>query len=374
MTNASYKEIAEISALPAPDETGVVSHYVFQYIDFTQAPQYVAAGHRFSDCCFLGCEIPTPMEDCIGSSCLVFPRMGRVYSAFKSRLYNGESLYKGYDPENEETFANCFDSRVYADYLQKGSHSHNIKESLGRALHDHAILDAMKDFLSRFDEQQVVAIMGGHGLLRTEEAYRKVVHISKTLTEKGMIMASGGGPGAMEATHFGAWMAGRSEAEVEDALSMLAPAPSFKDEGWLRTAFEVCRKYPQEKFRSLGIPTWLYGHEPATPFATDIAKFFMNSVREDILLSIAKGGIVYSPGSAGTLQEIFQDAAQNHYKTTGDVSPMIFLGEEFFTKEVPVYPLLKNLVDPGKYNPLILSITDDAEKVIEEILSFREKA
>ena len=374
MTNASYKEISELSALPAPDETGHVTHYVFQYIDFNKVPQYVAAGHRFSDCCFLGCEIPSQMEDSIGSSCLVFPRMGRVYSAFKSGLYNGESLYKGYDPGNEESFGNCFDSRVYADYLQKGPHSHNIKESLGRALHDHAILDAMNDFLSHYDEKQVVAIMGGHALLRTEEAYRKVVHISKTLTEKGMIMASGGGPGAMEATHFGAWMAGRSDKELEDALSMLASAPSFRDEGWLRTAFEVRKKYPQDKFRSLGIPTWLYGHEPATPFATDIAKFFMNSVREDILLTIAKGGIIYSPGAAGTLQEIFQDAAQNHYKTTGCVSPMIFLDKAFFTEEVPVYPLLKDLVDRGKYNPLLLSITDDAEEVIRDILAFREKA
>ena len=230
--------------------------------------------------------------------------------------------------------------------------------------------DAMHDFLSRYDKLQVVAVMGGHSLLRTDESYRKVVMISKALTEKGKLMTSGGGPGAMEATHLGAWMAGRSEEEVDEALEMLSPSPNYHDAGWLSTAFKVRKKFPQTLFRSLGIPTWLYGHEPATPFATDIAKFFQNSVREDTLLSIAKGGIIYSPGSAGTLQEIFQDAAQNHYRTCGDPSPMVFLGVDYYTKEIPVYPLLEELLEKGRYNGLILSITDDKEKVIENILNF----
>ncbi len=371
MTNIPYKQIVDISSLPAPDATGYVSRYVFQYIDFNEAPQYVAAGHRFSDCCFLGCEIPTEMEGEIGSTCLVFPRMGRVYNAFRSKLYTGETLYAGYDPEHEDSFATCFDSRVYADYVEKGTHCDNIRETLGRSLHDHGINDAMNDFLERFDTYQVVAVMGGHALSRTDEAYRQVVRISKVLTEKGKIMASGGGPGAMEATHLGAWMAGRSEEELEEAFQILSEAPSFRTPGWLRTAFEVRSKFPQHKYRSLGIPTWFYGHEPATPFATDIAKFFMNSIREDVLLSVAKGGVIYSPGSAGTLQEIFQDAAQNHYETCGGGSPMVFLGKDFFTREVPVYPLLESLLEKGRYKNLLLSVTDDEKEVVDVILSFK---
>ena len=370
MTGRPYKEILDINELPAPDHTGYITRYVFQYIDFSQAAQYVAAGHRFSDCCFFGCTIPAKMEGNIGSTCLVFPRMGRVYKAFESKLYTGESLYEGYDPEDGQSFGTCFDSRVYSDYIEKGTHCEDIRETLGRSLHDHAISDAMYDFLGHYDEKQVVAVMGGHAVLRTDEAYRKVALISKTLTENGKIMASGGGPGAMEATHFGAWMAGRDETEVDAALEILKTAPSFKDEGWMRTAFEVRKKYPQKVYRSLGIPTWFYGHEPATPFATDIAKYFMNSVREDILLSIAKGGIIYSPGSAGTLQEIFQDAAQNHYETFGASSPMVFLGVDYYTREVPVYPLLVDLQERGRYKGLLLSITDEAAEAIRTILDF----
>ena len=262
---------------------------------------------------------------------------------------------------------------MYSEYIQQGKQTGNIKETLARSLHDHAIADAMGDFLSRFEERQVVAVMGGHALKRTDESFKKVAYISKVLSEKGKLMASGGGPGAMEATHFGAWMAGRKMEEFEDALEMISIAPTFRDPGWLKSAFEVRKKYPQEKYRSLGIPTWFYGHEPATPFATDIAKYFMNSVREDILLSAAKGGIIYSPGSAGTLQEIFQDAAQNHYQSLGYPSPMVFLGEDYYSRDVPVYPMLENLLSKGFYNSLLLSITDDADEAISNIMAFTEQ-
>ena len=93
-------------------------------------------------------------------------------------------------------------------------------------------------------------------------------------------------------------------------------------------------------------------------------------MREDTLLSIAKGGIIYSPGSAGTFQEIFQDAAQNHYETFGYASPMVFLGVDYYTREVPLYPLLEDLLARGKYKGLILSITDDKEEAIDNILAF----
>ena len=279
MAARAYQEVSDITLLPAPDETGCIAHYAFQYIDFNQVPQYVAAGHRFSDCCFLGCEIPTEMEGHIGCTCLVFPRMGRIYNAFRGNLYTGETLYAGYDPEHEDSYETCFDARVYADYKEKGVNCDDIRETLGRTMHDRAIGDAMREFLSRFDERQVVAIMGGHAQQRTDESFRRVASIAKALTERGKLMASGGGPGAMEATHFGAWMAGRTPEEFNDALEILSVAPTFRDEGWLRTAFEVRKKYPQSKYRSLGIPTWFYGHEPATPFATHIAKYFFNNLR-----------------------------------------------------------------------------------------------
>ena len=194
------------------------------------------------------------------------------------------------------------------------------------------------------------------------------------MAENGCLMVSGGGPGAMEATHLGAWMAGRTEEETNDALAILQEAPSYKDIRWLDTALQVMEKYPQEKYVSLGVPTWLYGHEPATPFATHIAKYFDNSIREDSILTIAKGGIIYSPGSAGTMQEIFQEAVQNHYLSFGYASPMIFMNKQYWTEEMPVYRLMQHLVDKGKYKNLLMSLTDSLDEIVKALLDFRNKA
>lgn len=99
-----------------------------------------------------------------------------------------------------------------------------------------------------------------------------------------------------------------------------------------------------------------------------IAKYFDNSIREDGILSIARGGIIYTPGSAGTLQEIFQEAVQNHYLTFGYASPMIFMGRDFWTHEVPIWPLMTDMVKRGKYQNLILCLTD-SEQEIANVLS-----
>ena len=162
-------------------------------------------------------------------------------------------------------------------------------------------------------------------------------------------------------------MAGRNELELMDAIHVMRTAPSYKDEGWLDTALRIRQSYPQNDYLSLGIPTWLYGHEPSTPLATHIAKYFDNSIREDGILTIARGGIIYTPGSAGTLQEIFQAAVQNHYLTFGYASPMVFLGKTFWTEDVPVWPLIMSMMDNGRYKNLILCLTDDEAK-IEQVL------
>ena len=218
-----------------------------------------------------------------------------------------------------------------------------------------------------------VGIMGGHSLLRTDPMFSFVTMLSKQLTEEGFFMVSGGGPGAMEATHLGAWMAGRTDEEAQEAIRMLAEAAvSFKDQKWLSSALEVMRRFPQSRYISLGIPTWLYGHEPSTPFATHIAKLFTNSIREDIILAVAYGGIIYTPGSAGTLQEVFQNAVQDHYLSFGFASPMVFLGKKYWTEEVPVYPLMQFLMETGKYENLLLTLSDDLEEIEQVLKNFQK--
>jgi predicted Rossmann-fold nucleotide-binding protein len=295
------------------------------------------------------------------------------YDVTPRQLYSAARLYAGYRMNDDATFSTCYDASVYRHFIQTGKRAHEVRESLARALHDHCMAMALETFLADHDKRHTVGIMGGHALQRTDKMFREIVLIAKQLTEQGCLMLTGGGPGAMEAAHLGAWMAGRRQEETDDALTMLAKAPCFEDAGWLSAALQVMERYPQHRYQSLGIPTWLYGHEPSTPFATHIAKFFENSLREDGILTYAFGGIIYTPGSAGTMQEIFQDAVQNHYLSFGFSSPMVFLGQKFWTEEMPVYPLLQNLMQAGRYKNLLLSLYDEPKDVVNEIIKFSRK-
>jgi predicted Rossmann-fold nucleotide-binding protein len=293
------------------------------------------------------------------------------------RLYTAEELYEGYTPsDNEEedraSFAQCYDTRVYRHFTEQGIIALKMKESVARTLHDHGIHSALVNFFAEHDPRTCVGIMGGHAIRRSDPMFERVALLSKHLTEEGFIMVSGGGPGAMEATHLGAWMAGRSDAELAEAVRTMAEAAeTFNNWRWLQSALEVKRRYPQTRYISLGIPTYLYGHEPSTPLATHIAKYFTNSVREDTILTVAFGGIIYTPGSAGTLQEIFQNAVQNHYLSFGFASPMIFLGKDFWREEVPVWTFIENMVDNGRYKNLILTLTDDTGEAEQALKDFR---
>lgn len=296
------------------------------------------------------------------------------YELVHTALYNGAALYDGFNPEQPDSKQDYYDRRVYLHYMATGKFPDTDEEAMARTLHDHAIKNQLAHFIEARNYLKNVGVMGGHGLLRTDAMYRQIVFLSKQLTELGFLMVSGGGPGAMEATHLGTWMAGRSDDEVEEAMRMLIPAPKYSDEGWISTAFEVIHRYPQTQYESLGIPTWMYGHEPPTPFATHIAKFFDNSFREDIILTLSFGGIIFTPGSAGTIQEIFQNAVQNHYLSFGFSSPMIFLGNNFWTDDIPIYPLLQGLMEVGKYKNLSLTLTDDSAVIAQQLLDFQDKA
>lgn len=368
LKNIGYYEVEtqeELSSLLT--RGGEIRRCCFQNLDFTEQHNISCL---FKDCMFMGCNFKEGMKTQIDKTCLVFSRLDTPFNAFRNSLYSARTLYAGYRKESPESYSDSYDSIVYQHYLEKGKVATDIKETLARTLHDRAISDALHEFLADYDERRIVGIMGGHSLLRTDEYYCKIVDISKSLTEKGCLMVSGGGPGAMEATHLGAWMAGRTEAEVDHAMEEISVSPSYSDVGWLDSAFRVMDEFPQNNYKSLGVPTWLYGHEPATPFATHIAKYFDNAIREDGILTIAMGGVIYSPGSAGTMQEIFQDAVQNHYLSFGYASPMVFLGEKYWMEEMPVYPMLQNLMEKGKYRNLLLSISDDAKCIVAEIEKF----
>ena len=248
-----YIEIETYDALlPLLVPGAVLRHYAFQNIEFGRN----AVQCRFEDCIFFGCSMPDVIRAELSSDCCVLPKLPVPFNPFPAQLYTPSALYAGYDFRNPMTFEQCYDTRIYRHYMQHGKQAADIAETLARSLHDHSVSDALHDCLSRYDERRVVAVMGGHALLRTDENYRKVMLIGKHLAEQGCLVATGGGPGAMEAAHLGVWLAGRDDSVVDDALMLLAHAPSYKDEEWLSSAFSLMEKMPRvSECCSIGIPT-----------------------------------------------------------------------------------------------------------------------
>lgn len=135
---------------------------------------------------------------------------------------------------------------------------------------------------------------------------------------------------------------------------------------WQRPAFAILDGIPTaDRGESLAVPTWFYGHEPPTPFATHIAKYFSNSLREDGLLAVAIDGVVFAPGWAGTMQEVFQEAAQNYYRVFHDrFSPMAFYDHGgCWTDTFPVGPLLQTLFEPDDFRRYVCISADPAELI-----------
>jgi len=313
---------------------------------------------------FLGCRLTADdTAHIVRQGGLVFPVLPDLpYKAFRSALYTAEELLQGYRPGDYASFSSdSCDGAIYRHY--KAERRTDIVGALAHRLHDHSIDVALAGYLAEDDRlRRTVGIMGGHSLRRDDPRFATIAELGWKLQQGGHFVATGGGPGAMEAGNLGAWLGTCSHEAVLSAVRTLVPAPTYRDAGWFDTALAVKARHGAG-CESLGVPTWFYGHEPSNLFATAIAKYFANSVREDGLISLCRGGLVFAPGSAGTIQEVFQDACQNHYGSLGVISPMVFLDRDYWTRQKPVFPLLKGLASGRKYDGL-LTVVDTVDEVI----------
>lgn len=319
---------------------------------------------------FLGCQFPAGLSICdlLDQGAMVFPEFKDLpYHPYRGQLYSREELMEGWSPADDQSI----DKKVYDHFVAKGKKNPSVIETLAERLHDHAVDDALSDLLEgrveKDGRKKVVAIMGGHGTSRADRWFRVVAHLASRLTREGYFVASGGGPGMMEAANLGAYLAELDAEDLDQVLDGLATAPVFTSPGYFDAAQKVIDEYPTGH-SSVAVPTWFYGHEPTNMFSVHVAKYFSNSIREDGLLAIAEHGIIFSPGSAGTTQEIFQDATQNHYATFETISPMVFLSKDRYTKETQLWPCLAELAK-GRHYEDYLCLSDEVDEVVEFIMS-----
>jgi predicted Rossmann-fold nucleotide-binding protein len=191
--------------------------------------------------------------------------------------------------------------------------------------------------------RELVGVMGGHAAERGDPRYVEAARLGHRLGAT-HVVATGGGPGSMEAANLGGRLSREPFAAVEEALRLLASAPSFRPsvDAWLAPAL-VVHEQTTDPADSVGIPTWHYGHEPPNVFAGAIAKYFRNATREAILLEVCRAGIVFLPGAGGTIQEVFQDACENYYADESSVAPMVLVGTAYWSETLPAWPLLQAL-------------------------------
>ena len=319
---------------------------------------------------FLGCRIPDAGVALTlqRGGAIVVPELGegdRPYRIYPSRLYSYDDLVAtGLDAAVRDYFQN---SRS-----RTGDPDPDLPvEAVAQRLHDTAMTDAIWDLVLPDGERprRVAGIMGGHRVRRDDPRYRQVAEIGYRLTAAGLMVATGGGPGIMESGNLGAYLTrSRDLGSIDRAVAVLSRAPSVEHADYEARAEEVHSEYAdREGGVSLAIPTWLYGHEPVGRFASHIAKYFANSIREDGLLRVAGAGIVFSPGGAGTVQEIFQDLAVNAYSPAEERAPMVFLGADWFRSNgiAAVVERFAEAAEPPFADSIV--VTDSVDEAVEAI-------
>lgn len=323
---------------------------------------------------FLGCKLESVEEVTVlmrKGAQFFAPFVGLPYNPYRTSLYSPQELMTGYDPVEN----NSLDVRINRHFDAHGGHDADIMEALSQRIHDYSIDTAIKELLG-YDEEtgltvrKAVGIMGGHLATRDDPYYRKTVELARLLTRAGFFITSGGGPGIMEAANLGAYLATADDDALDKSISILSRTPNYSkpdgtmDPGYIGRAREVVDLYPNGA-ESLAVPTWFYGHEPVNIFASHIGKYFSNSIREDGLLAISMYGVVFAPGSAATTEEVFMDAAQNHYATFNFYSPMVFLGEGHYLQS-QVYSCLAQQAVGHPYAQMI-TISDNPHKLVDFI-------
>jgi predicted Rossmann-fold nucleotide-binding protein len=379
--DASPDEIESHAELDHALVNGGLATKTIRGLDLTRPPVSLTSvdvrGALFVGCRFADAGTAADIVARGGSVVPIF--VETPYVSAPSHLYTPEDLSAGFAAGGFEAM---YDTAVYRHFLCHGGAMPDVREGLAQRIHDtgidRALVAALAQWRTEHGETSVVGVMGGHAEPRGSAAYRLAVDLGYQLSRCGRLVLTGGGPGVMEAANLGAYLGRRDHTDLVRAVELLAASPDFRaHEPYTAAAIAVRQEFPESSPASpaapvdllrggLAIPTWLYGHEPANLFGGGIAKYFSNAIREDTILRAARGGVVFAPGRAGTVQEVFEAATKAFYRSDGPSGPLIFLDATFWTEQVPVTALLAPLLAGSPHGDLssLVHLTDDVSEAV----------
>ncbi len=376
------RELRTLDELAAALLTGEeLSNTVIVALDCT-SDDVAIAGLLTASTILVGCAVgPAVVARASILGVLLLPKItGLPFDMFRTELYRARDLY-AFDAVSGNSQQGV-DAEIFAWADARRLGGTDLIDLIAMRIHDASIDEAFERALVG---RNVVAIMGGHRLRRSSLAYREIAVASWQLAQtRTSVVLSGGGPGAMEAANLGARAAHLSlnaliaTLELFQVSEFVAPT-RLGPGGWIggntnewladaikvRTHIDSFVPFGDRSVQSVAVPTWFYGHEPTNVFAHRIAKYFANSIREDGLLAVATSGVIYAEGGPGTLQEVFQDAAQNAYSTFGPASPMVFLDSGGAWTKDPTRNLvlvaLRSAAGDSKWGELVFVASTGAE-------------
>lgn len=188
------------------------------------------------------------------------------------------------------------------------------------------------DFIKKFDN--IVTFLGS---ARTKEGtlyYEKAKELAERLVrEHGFAIATGGGPGIMEAANRGAYGAGG---------------------------------------KSLGMTIALPHEQNTNKYVTDEMNFQYFFTRK-VVMSFSARGYVYFPGGFGTMDELFEFLTLLQTKKMPP-TPVFLYGREFWE---PLDSIIKNILEArdlvDDWDDHLYVITDDMDEIIDGIVHFNQE-
>jgi predicted Rossmann-fold nucleotide-binding protein len=76
--------------------------------------------------------------------------------------------------------------------------------------------------------------------------------------------------------------------------------------------------------------------------------------------------VVFLPGAAGTVQEIFDNATPNYYESRSAPTPMVLVNRSHWTEKLPAWPLLGALA-AGRPMEARIALVDTVEEAPEAL-------